>query len=113
MTRWGSAYLLLEVIEKAYERGLLKSDSNDELQLLVPIKTVRMYLMILGCLYNLNISLQSNSCIITDLIPAIISARNLLEKMKDDVSVEQYINLFIHEIDQRFPYELNSGIYQV
>jgi hypothetical protein len=114
-TRWGSGYLLLEVIEKAFERGLFKSESNDELQLPVSIKTIRMYLMILGCLYNLNISLQSNSCSIADLIPAILSARNLLEKMKDDVSVhcEQYIDLLIQEIDDRFSYELNSGIYQV
>ncbi len=54
-------------------------DGDNELtQLPVSIRTIRAYLVILSPLYSVNLSLQSNSASIGDVIPVIVSMVHML-----------------------------------
>ena len=113
-TRWGSTYLQLEMIHKAYERNCFNS-TDERLELPVSIKTIRQYLFILSHLYKVNLVFQTNHCSIGDLIPTILSLIQKLEDIKPRLSIscQQFISLIIQEVKTRFDYELNSNLYLV
>lgn len=68
LTRWSSAYLMLESVKRAYDRNLF--DSNDvDLACPVDLQTIETYLQILKPSYLLSVSLQSNFSSIADVIP--------------------------------------------
>ena len=62
-TRWSSAYLMLESVKRAYDRGAF-SDVECPLSL----ETIELYLQILKPSYLLNIFFQSNHSSISDTI---------------------------------------------
>ncbi len=116
-TRWASAFLALESIIKAYRCNAI-NDNNPDLKLPINIKIVLVYYYILKLLYKLNISIQSNSATIGDLIPLLSTVLLSLEKFQKKfksiyVVGEQFCNLLIQELKNRFLYELNSNIYKV
>lgn len=112
-TRWGSAFLVLEMIKKAYDRNAFIHDET--LELPVHIDIIEMYLMILLPSYKFNISFQSNRSTIGDVIPRLKNLIHQLEKIKMKVPIhgQQLINLLVEEYETRFMYELNSKVYKV
>ncbi|CAF0896779.1 unnamed protein product [Brachionus calyciflorus] len=58
-TRWSSAYMLLECVMKAYERGLFDSPDT-ELRCPIGRGEIELYVQILKPAYLLNVSFQSN-----------------------------------------------------
>jgi len=115
-TRWGSGFLMLERIKKAYSKGLFNLDKQD-LNLPVPISIINTYLKILKPIYLLNIHLQRDNSSIGEIIPAILNIINKLEIIKLTPKLSSSCNslceLLREEIKTRFNYELNSEIYQV
>jgi hypothetical protein len=111
-TRWGSAFLLLELFLKANDLNLFTSESET---LPVSISTIQMYYDILKHLYLTNIQFQSNKSSIGDVIPNILICLNKLAKLKTKKNIlgKQFIDLLIDQLRNRFDYELNSKIYQV
>lgn len=112
-TRWGSAFLLLEVIIKANENNLF--ENNSETKLPVSITRIVAYYKILKSLYLTNINFQSNKSTIGDVIPSIVNILHQLEKLKSKSRVieRQFIDLLVDQLKSRFHFELNSKIYQV
>jgi hypothetical protein len=112
-TRWGSAFLALELLKKANELNLLGSCSETIPP--VSINTIQMYYDILKHLYLTNIQFQSNKSTLGDVIPSILICINKLKKLKSTKNVlgQQLIDLLIDQLETRFDYELNSKIYQV
>ena len=112
-TRWGSAFLLLEVIIKADENKLFENNSETKL----PISITRniAYYNILKSLYLTNINFQSNKSTIGDVIPSIVNIFHRLEKLKlkSRVIERQFIDLLVDQLKSRFHFESNSKIYQV
>ena len=111
-TRWGSAYLLLELIKKANDRGVFE---KADISLPVSIGLIEKYLVILKPLYILNIGFQSNRSTIADVIPSLLKLINSLEMMesKSTETPKRLCSLLISSIKERFDYELNSKYYQV
>ena len=70
VTRWGSAFLMLEAIKKAYSLDLFDS-LNIDLKCPVAISVIKDYLNVLKPTYILNINLQRNSTSIAEVVPAV------------------------------------------
>ena len=113
-TRWGSAFLVLEMVYKAYKRKAFENP-NEELRLPVSIKTIIMYLKILKPAYSLNINFQSDRSSIADVIPKVSTVIHLWKKQKSSFAIkgQEFCNLLIEEFETRFNYELNSKIYLI
>ncbi len=109
-TRWGSAFLALEIVKIAFNRGAFNS-----VDFQISIKTVEMYLMILRPAYILNLTFESLNSSIADHIPQINNLLQQWDKMKTKVSThgQQFISLLQDEIKTRFAKELNSKIHCV
>jgi len=68
LTRWSSAYLMIESVKRAYDRNLFDSN-NADLACPIDLQTIETYLQILKPSYLLSVSLQSNFSSIADVIP--------------------------------------------
>ena len=115
-TRWGSGFLMLERIKKAFVKGLFNTENYD-LYLPVPISIINTYLKILKPIYLLNVNLQRDNSSIGEIIPAVLNIINKLEDIQKvpniSTSCKNLCELLISEFKKRFNYELNSEIYQV
>ena len=111
-TRWGSAFLCLETIKKAYDHGIF-NDKNIQLALPVEISVVESYIELLKPAYLVNIGFQSNSGSIADVVPNILNLLNELERLKKTTKHHDLCVSLINQIKHRFKYELNSPIYRV
>jgi hypothetical protein len=113
-TRWGSAFLVLEVIKKANDRGAFLNLDAQEISTSF-FSLIEMYLLILKPAYALNICFQSNKTSIGDVIPKIFSLLCVWEKMKNKLTPigSQFVDLLVCETKRRFTYEINSNIYYV
>ena len=80
LTRWSSAYLLLESVKKAYDRNLF----NEELKCPVDLKTIEMYLFILLPVYQFSIGLQHMNSSISDVLLGLWRIFNLLERFDEN-----------------------------
>ena len=70
LTRWSSAYLMLESVRKAIlKKAFDQTDEN--LKCPVSLKTIETYLQILRPAYQMTINFQSNSSSIADLLVSI------------------------------------------
>jgi hypothetical protein len=67
VTRWSSAYLMLESVKKAYDRNAF-NQSDPEMRCPVDRETVEIYLQILKPAYILNVSFQNNHSSIADVV---------------------------------------------
>lgn len=107
-TRWGSAFLVLEAIKKASERGALKT-----IKLPVSINTIENYLKILRPAYLVNIGFQSSVSSIADVVHNILKLINYWDNFKTNQTGSKLCNLLVSAFKQRFAYELDSKLYQV
>jgi len=113
-TRWGSAFLVLEVIKKANDRGAFLNLNAQEISSSF-FSLIEMYLLILKPAYALNICFQSNKTSIGEVIPKLFSMICVWEKTKNKLTPigSQFVDLLICETKRRFKYEMNSNIYYV
>lgn len=65
LTRWSSAYLMLETVKRAYDNNVFNSDFICPIDL----NTIELYLQILKPAYLLSISFQNSNSSIADTIP--------------------------------------------
>jgi len=115
-TRWGSTFLMLERLKKAYTKGLFDSLEPAN-KLPVSIEVINSYLKILKPAYLVNIYLQRNSSCIAEVIPAVFKLINNWELLLRQDNVSKSCKIFckylIDEFKRRFNYELESELYQV
>lgn len=64
-TRWSSAYLMLESVKRAYDKGVFSDGQGCP----IPLRTVETYLQVLKPAYLLSVSLQKSKSSIADVIP--------------------------------------------
>lgn len=114
-TRWGSAFLLLEIIKKAFDKKAFDESIDPALSLPVDINTINMYIKILKPAYLLKITFQSNKTSIADVIPGVLNLFHLWTNMKPKLSItnQQFCNLLIQEFKKKYKYELSSNLYKV
>ena len=110
LTRWGSTFLMLERIYKAYKKGLFSN-----IKLPVSIKIINTYLNILKHPYLFNTSLQRNTCSISEVIPTILKVISQIKKIstKTTESGKRLCEFLIDEFKIRFKFEFNSDMYKV
>lgn len=111
-TRWGSSFLVLESILRAYEKDAIDSN-NPEHQLPIPIQVIENYMNVLKPVYLCNVGFQSNNAKISNVIPSLLKLIYKLEKLKTSLQGKMLVTLLINEIKEKFNYELNSELYQV
>lgn len=80
-TRWSSAYLMLESVKRAYDKGLFDAGS---VECPVPLETVEAYIQILKPAYLLSVSFQKRNSSIGDVIPGRLIRSCLLKSLKND-----------------------------
>jgi len=110
-TRWGSAFLSLETIIRAVIKNAIQVD-----ELPIKLSRIETYFLILQPAYNLNISFQSNTCSIGDVIPALLSCLETyldIEMTEKTAYGKSLCKLLHNNIKKRFDFELNSYLYQV
>lgn len=115
-TRWGSVYVLLEGILKAFKRGAFDKNIDPSLELPISITLIKEYLAAFRPAYDININFQSTVAIISDVIPSVKNAIYLWKKNMITLKFKsciQLCELLIEEFETRFEFELNSKIYQV
>ncbi len=100
-TRWGSAFLCLETIKKAYDRGIF-NDPNLELTLPIDITNVESYIKLLKPAYLMNIGFQSHTGSIADVVPNILNLLNVLKHLKKTTTHLDLCVLLINKIKKRF-----------
>ena len=110
ITRWGSTFLMFEKLQKAHKKGLLEN-----LKLPVSMNVINNYLIILKHPYLLNISLQRNTCTISEVIPSLLKVLHHLQVISEQTthSGKDLCRLLIEQFKKRFEFELNSDIYKV
>lgn len=109
LTRWSSAFLLLESVKRAYDRKAF-----DEVDICpITLETVELYLQILKPAYDLSISFQNDKSTISDTLPSIYLLINIWETMEVDDDVKPLIKLLVENTKTKFSYEMNSNIYKV
>ena len=112
LTRWSSAYLMLESVRKAIKRKAFdKTDKNRKCP--VSLRLIETYLQILKPAYQMTINFQSNHSSIADLLVSLKRAIFTWENM-NVIGDEKYLcDLLVHFIKNKFDYELNSDVYKV
>ena len=110
LTRWGSTFLMLERVQKAFNKGLF-----DNHTLPVSINVINNYLKILKHPYLFSTSLQRDTCTISEVIPTILKLINQIRLMSEKTtqSGKSLCGLLIEQLKIRFEFELESEIYQV
>ncbi|CAF0713084.1 unnamed protein product [Brachionus calyciflorus] len=86
LTRWGSAYMMLDSVKKAYSENLFDENNPD----------LNYSLEVLKPAYILNISFQNNHSSISDTL----------------IGPKRLANILIRTISNKFAFELNSQIFQ-
>lgn len=113
LTRWSSAYLMLESVKRAYDRGAF-NENVEELTCPVSLESVETYLQILKPAYLLSMGFQSNTANISSVIPGILRALYAWENMDvSDPIARRLCVLLIANVKHKFSFELNSDIYKV
>lgn len=109
-TRWSSAYLMLESVKRAYDRGCYE-ESN--FQCPVPLDTIELYLQILKPAYILTNNWQREKAGIHDVFLGISKLLFELPRFNVSGSAKEFCVTLYRCINNKFDYELNSSIYKV
>ena len=64
LTRWSSAFLMLESVKKAFDDEIVAGQ--------VDLKSIEIYLQILNPAYRISLSFQKNSSTIADFLPYLL-----------------------------------------
>lgn len=91
-TRWGSSFLVLESILRAYEKDAIDSN-NPEHQLPIPIQVIENYMNVLKPVYLCNVGFQSNNAKISNVIPSLLKLIYKLEKLKTSLQGKMLVTL--------------------
>ena len=112
LTRWSSAYLMLESVRKAIlKKAFDQTDEN--LKCPVSLKTIETYLQILRPAYQMTINFQSNSSSIADLLVSIKRAIYFWENLNVTGEEKELCQLLVQFVKKKFEYEINSDVYKV
>jgi hypothetical protein len=76
-TRWGSAFSILEMYKKAFDRGVFK---NMDCALPFDISTINLLLEILKPAYAMSLNFQSKRANIADVVPVIFLFRKIFKR---------------------------------
>jgi hypothetical protein len=112
LTRWSSAYLMLESVKKAYDRDMFNTD-NPELKCPIDLKTIEIYIQILKPCYLASIHFQMPNSSIADTIPTILQLISTYKKLSVTGSYKTLCSHLIKTLEKKFFYELKSSVYQV
>ena len=107
-TRWGSAFLVLESVKRAYDRGAFAGG----LSCPIPLATIENYIKVLKPAYELSTTLQLDLSSICDVVPSLV---NLMTYWETLVVPEEPKNLcykLIAIMKIKFKYELTSCCYK-
>jgi hypothetical protein len=112
VTRWGSTFLMLERLQKAHNKGLF---NNKTVELPLSIDVIKSYLRVLKEPYLLNISLQRDTCSISEVIPSVLFVIHRLESLskRTSKSCKKLCEFIIEQLKIRFKYEFESDMYKV
>lgn len=111
LTRWSSAYLLLESTKRAYDNNMF-NENNSEATCPVDLRTIEIYLQILKPAYLLSLAFQLSSSSIADTIPSILKLIHTYEHLDTQEAPRELCSLLIETIKAKFDFELNSDVYK-
>jgi hypothetical protein len=109
LTRWSSAYLLLESVKRAFDGGLFDEFEPEEIP--VTLETIEIYLQVLKPAYLFSIHFQGMNANISETIPSVLKLIQAYKKMKLTGEPKKLAKLIIKSIKHKFEYELNSHVY--
>ena len=110
VTRWSSAYLVLESVKRAYDKQIF---NEDDLKCPISLFEVETYLQILAPAYRVSLGFQKNTSTIADVIPSILKLQSVWEKMNLSPTPKRFCNLLILTTQLKFDFEFNSDAYMV
>ncbi|RNA41797.1 hypothetical protein BpHYR1_051765 [Brachionus plicatilis] len=112
LTRWSSAFMMLESVKRAYDKGAF-NENNLELKCPVQLKTIETYIQILKPAYLFSIGLQNNNTSIVGVLPGLFQMLYICEKMDLEDEIQQRLcALLMVSVRHKFDFELNSPIYK-
>lgn len=109
VTRWSSAYLMLESVKRAYENNVF----NENFLCPVSLETIDTYLQILSPAYRISLGFQKNSSCISDVLPSLHKLIEIWENMNVPGNAKRLCKLLVLTTKNKFNYELTSPIYKV
>ena len=107
-TRWGSAFLVLESVKRAYDRGAFASG----LSCPIPLDKIEVYIKVLKPAYELSTTLQLNSSSICDVVPSLIHLMTYWETLVVPEEPKALCYKLIADMKAKFKYELSSPCYK-
>lgn len=109
-TRWSSAFLMLESVDRAYKRNAFV-----EANVVFPIEhtTVRKYYKVLLGLYHVTMGFQRSKSSIAEVIPSLKKEIYVLENIKLPDVYKSFGKVLAKCLKAKFRYELDSSIYMV
>ncbi|RNA33732.1 zinc finger BED domain-containing 4-like [Brachionus plicatilis] len=110
-TRWSSAFLMLELVKRAYDKELF-NEENEDLTCPLSLKEVETYLQILRPAYRFSLTFQNSFSSISHLIPSLKRIFFSWENMDLEPEFERLAILLVVCFKEKFKYELESEIYQ-
>ena len=109
-TRWSSAYLLLESVNRAYDKRLfIHEDIN--LRCPLSLEKIEIYLQILQPAYRFTISFQNSNFPISALIPSLFRIIYSWETMELEEEDERLATILIVCFKHKFKFEIESEVY--
>ena len=107
-TRWFSQLYVLLWAQSAYRKG-----SFNGVECSVLLEAIESYIQILLPAYKFNLSLQSLSSSICDVVPGVLRLKYLWERMVLSEEKQEMVYFLLHFLLKKFKHELESPIYHV
>jgi hypothetical protein len=107
-TRWGSAFLVLESVKRAYDRGAFAG----ELSCPIPLAKIEAYIKVLRPAYELSTTLQLDSSSICDVVPSLVNLMTYWDTLVVPEEPKALCYKLLAIIKIKFKYELSSPCYK-
>jgi len=107
-TRWGSAFLVLESVKRAYDRGAFSGD----LACPISLATIETYIKVLKPAYELSTTLQLKASSTCDVIPSLIHLMTHWETLAVCGAPKELCYRLITNLKSKFRYEFSSPCYR-
>ncbi len=107
-TRWGSAFLVLESVKQAYDRGAFSGD----LACPISLATIETYIKVLKPAYELSTTLQLKASSTCDVIPSLIHLMTHWETLAVCGAPKELCYRLITNLKSKFRYEFSSPCYR-